>query len=756
LRYLVLAILTSVVGAAGWLAAAEPAGAAQSSNIPVIEARAGEDFHALVLPYLQKLPDSGQAEVSPDDVVKPEWAERFVSPRLPIYAIINDHTEWFRFVVRNSTTQDLDLVLYNHFFSFILDVVIQARDVKKVHLGYGTEARQGLGWLFPAVPLTLVPGDTTVYVGVNTGKYPGTMNFELRPLSTFDTYHRRYDATATAFLVFGVAFVIFSAILATMLRSLSLTYYLISVGALLTLQSIIAGAPALFGWEMFVADNHIWMYSVTMATSFSSAFLLLYFGVSRDRHPWLYRIQVGYSLTLLTAAAFFEVIWRYELAFVALGVSVFSGIMARIMTLAWTEQRNRVRLIMIASVPAVASGAVQLSSFVGEIDSKTAHLAFWMSSILTFLYFVMANAAEIVRIDRHSRTLAASLHSVFPPFQVTRVVKEHLTIDDAPRIARVTTMFVDVVGYSLAARGRDPMVTFGMLKDLMSFIGGMVHQYNGIIDKSLGDGCLCFFGYDISGREVPGHEEAAVTCALDIQRQMIEMINARPQGERDIYPLRIGINTAAVCIGNMGDQTRFDFALHGDGVNLAKRLESASEPFMVTVSTSTYEAVSAQRRQGWHAHIRLLAIKHASPLIQAYEINPTHDPKAVDTARNRYWEAIGVRRLEQRFAAEWDGFAVETDHGIMNLQNFSHGGFCFKSRVFLGRGVDFCIDLAPYFSTHAVRYLASVNVQVRWGVPDGDGMFILGTMIVGLNQMHRQLIFSELSEQLDAKLRQNG
>ena len=176
----------------------------------------------------------------------------------------------------------------------------------------------------------------------------------------------------------------------------------------------------------------------------------------------------------------------------------------------------------------------------------------------------------------------------------------------------------------------------------------------------------------------------------------------------------------------------------------------------MTVSTSTYEAVSAERRQGWQAHIRLLAIKHASPLIQAYEINPTHDPKAVDTARNPYWEAIGVRRLEQRFAAEWEGFAVETDHGIMNLQNFSQGGFCFKSRVFLGRGFDFCIDLAPYFSTHAVRYLASVNVQVRWGVPDGDGIFILGTMIVGLNQMHRQLIFSELSEQLDAKLRQNG
>jgi class 3 adenylate cyclase len=212
-------------------------------------------------------------------------------------------------------------------------------------------------------------------------------------------------------------------------------------------------------------------------------------------------------------------------------------------------------------------------------------------------------------------------------------------------------MFIDIVGYTLAARGRKPDESFQFLKDTLGFIGKIVHQYGGIIDKSLGDGCLCFFGYDISGKEVVGHETTAVACALEIQRKMVDYINSVSAETKDIFPLRIGVNSASVCIGNMGDEHRVDFTLHGDGVSMAKRFESACEPFKVTIGQSTYQALDESMRSSEKFYQRLIPIKNASNLTESYECNPFEKAAdAIDKARTKYWHRIGVQRLEQRFS----------------------------------------------------------------------------------------------------------
>ena len=80
----------------------------------------------------------------------------------------------------------------------------------------------------------------------------------------------------------------------------------------------------------------------------------------------------------------------------------------------------------------------------------------------------------------------------------------------------------------------------------------------------------------------------------------------------------------------------------------------------------------------------------------------------------------------------------------MQLQNFSLNGFCVRSPVFLGKGTEFTLDLTGVIPEQQMKFLGIISVQVRWGVPEGDDEFILGTMINGLSDQHRELIFNSL------------
>jgi TolB-like protein/class 3 adenylate cyclase len=129
----------------------------------------------------------------------------------------------------------------------------------------------------------------------------------------------------------------------------------------------------------------------------------------------------------------------------------------------------------------------------------------------------------------------------------------------------------DVAGYS-RLMGGDEEGTLARLKaHRAELISPKIAERRGRIVKTAGDGILVEFPSVVD----------ALRCAIEIQRAMGERNAEVPEGSR--IEFRVGINLGDIIID--GDD------IHGDGVNIAARLESIAAPGGICISDSSYHQV---------------------------------------------------------------------------------------------------------------------------------------------------------------------
>ena len=69
----------------------------------------------------------------------------------------------------------------------------------------------------------------------------------------------------------------------------------------------------------------------------------------------------------------------------------------------------------------------------------------------------------------------------------------------------------------------------------------------------------------------------------------------------------IGLNTGICCVGNLGSETRFDYSVIGDNVNVASRLEGQSKTY--DVGTIVGESTTARAPDFAFLELDLLKVK---------------------------------------------------------------------------------------------------------------------------------------------------
>ena len=137
-----------------------------------------------------------------------------------------------------------------------------------------------------------------------------------------------------------------------------------------------------------------------------------------------------------------------------------------------------------------------------------------------------------------------------------------------------TLMFFDLRASTRIAEQLHPDVFSRLLSELLGDLIDLVESENGSINKFTGDGFLATFGCLY---EDPQRAERAVKCALRIREHFRLFNSFRPDELKVNLEFGIGIASGMVFAGNVGNHRLIEYAVLGDAVNLASRLEQLTK-----------------------------------------------------------------------------------------------------------------------------------------------------------------------------------
>lgn len=309
----------------------------------------------------------------------------------------------------------------------------------------------------------------------------------------------------------------------------------------------------------------------------------------------------------------------------------------------------------------------------------------------------------------------------------------------------VTIMFIDIVGYSLTSKLLGDKLTFKLLRSRMQKIEKIIESNNGRVNKNLGDGLICFFGY-LSDRN---HAQDALNAAREIQH--LSFSPETTEGKSVVLPTRIGVNSDDVIVGNVGTKNRADYTLIGDAVNLTSRLEQACNPFRIILSSSTLKQSELNSFDECINEI-LISIKHHDEPTVAFEYDNNMLQQRKE-AELTYFHQLGIQIKHERYAVV-DELTLHTAQGMIKVNDVSFKGMSGSADFYLGNNHRFTGKLVSADSTvnEALEEtcLNELKLTVRWSKRKGD-LFVHGFEISFLNDHQSERFLSILAPCLESR-----
>ncbi|WP_282021983.1 adenylate/guanylate cyclase domain-containing protein [Ruegeria faecimaris] len=230
------------------------------------------------------------------------------------------------------------------------------------------------------------------------------------------------------------------------------------------------------------------------------------------------------------------------------------------------------------------------------LDPNSFRSSIRIQQVIVFLMVAVTLGVSMRRLNHLLMTNAglererANLSRYFSP----NVVEELSQNDDPLKQVRkenVAVLFIDIVGFTKYAAGRDPYDVIEVLRGFHARMEAEVFRHHGTLDKYLGDGLMATFGTPVT---TPLDATNAVSCA----RGMVTVIDRwnierRRAGEPEIR-VGIGVHYGSVVLGDIG-ANRLEFAVIGDAVNVAAKLEAMTRELQARIVLS--DAVRLQLEQ---------------------------------------------------------------------------------------------------------------------------------------------------------------
>ena len=181
----------------------------------------------------------------------------------------------------------------------------------------------------------------------------------------------------------------------------------------------------------------------------------------------------------------------------------------------------------------------------------------------------------------------------------------------------VTILFSDIRGYTTLTENLGAGEVVSLLNQYFETMVEAVFNYEGTLDKFIGDALMAVFGAPLPLTE--NHAWLAVKSALDMRQRLKEFNQKRIFDSQPQIRIGIGISSGEVVSGNIGSQKRMDYTVIGDGVNLSSRLEGVTKEYGcdIIISEFTYNYCADRL---WVRQLDKIRVKGKHQAVNIYEL----------------------------------------------------------------------------------------------------------------------------------------
>ncbi|MGZ8593790.1 MAG: adenylate/guanylate cyclase domain-containing protein [Actinomycetota bacterium] len=152
----------------------------------------------------------------------------------------------------------------------------------------------------------------------------------------------------------------------------------------------------------------------------------------------------------------------------------------------------------------------------------------------------------------------------------------------------LTILFANIRGFTAMSERVEPEELIDALNEYFGVMTEVVFRHGGTLDRYVGDGILAFFGDPIPFED---HAERAVATAVEMRSRLRGIRSKWMERLHEELNVGIGISTGYVTVGNIGSDTRTEYTVIGNHVNLASGLAETAGANQILVSERTLAAV---------------------------------------------------------------------------------------------------------------------------------------------------------------------
>ena len=240
-----------------------------------------------------------------------------------------------------------------------------------------------------------------------------------------------------------------------------------------------------------------------------------------------------------------------------------------------------------------AAGAVLASGFAW---SGSFFLIDWTYSLLvSILVFAQSSFNNFYKQFKLRQQIKKQFGTYVSPDLVKQLQKNPGLLKLGGERKEMTFLFMDIVGFTPISEHYkehdDPEGLVELVNEFLDKMTKIILNNGGTIDKYMGDCIMAFWNAPLP---CDNHAEMAVKSAIEIEEEINEL--KKEYEDRGLPDINVGtgVNTGTCIVGNMGSESRFDYSVIGDAVNLAARLEATAGrheylDYKTIISRATYQ-----------------------------------------------------------------------------------------------------------------------------------------------------------------------